>query len=96
MTSIEEIEWIIESYGYLLVKQKKIRRSYYRIVDDGTIIEALIGIESIVQGECIKICYPITFFSNSPKWIVSVLVLNPKELKLWKNNGICGNRTLIG
>jgi hypothetical protein len=51
MTSIEDIERTIENYGYLLVKPKKIRPSYYRIIDDGTIIEALIRIESIVQSE---------------------------------------------
>ena len=54
-------------YGYLLVKPKKIRRNYYRIVDDGTIIEALIGIESIVQGGCIKIMLSNNVFLQFPQ-----------------------------
>lgn len=49
MIPIEEVEKTIAGYGYLFSKPKKMVPSYYRVVEDGTIIEALVRVESVIQ-----------------------------------------------
>lgn len=50
MIPIEEIEENIKKYGYLVVKPKKISPSYYRLVGEDAIVEALVRLDSLVQN----------------------------------------------
>jgi len=60
MESIETIENRIKQMGYLIIKTIKTSPSYYEL-NDGSILEALIRIDSVVKDKN----NPLGFFVNS-------------------------------
>lgn len=87
MMLVEDIEKTIIGYGYLLVKPKKISPSYYRVYEDGTIIEALIRIESIIESNEQPTGYAVRT-SNSIKAYVPRENRKPKQFMQYQPSDI--------